>query len=227
MQVKQIKQQSEKTMINYFACKYMLAGTMLMFLSSSVNAMQPGDNTPYLLPKSIGKRLFSTSSQQASGQAVSRQQQEAALVLKLLKLAETKIPESRDLVSLLEQLQAKNPGIILGTTPTGMSLLHIAARNDFRNIARYLIERRLIDLNSTDNYKQTPINYANQNGNSKIVALLVKHGARFTPVPRQKVALSHKQEMMRLKEQAKKESQKMHKARQIKRIEQALQEFSS
>jgi len=218
-------------MNTHFIFTYIAAFMLVLFSTFSIKSMDSADNTVIFLPKNIAKKIIPTNLYRASGTIASTQQRETALLEKLLKSEAfndngtakiVKKPRRAGILSLLEQLKAQNPQLISLTTLDGKSLLHIAALHNYFTLADFLISSGA-QVNRVDHHKQTPLNYADQNGHSKMVRLLLQHGA--TSLAAQRSATSCKQEAKQKKDSEKERFQKIEKARSQKRAARDFQEF--
>jgi ankyrin repeat protein/L-ascorbate metabolism protein UlaG (beta-lactamase superfamily) len=78
-----------------------------------------------------------------------------------------------EIVEWLFSHGAKAQGKIEGS---GRNLLHLATLNGFADIVELLVDNRM-DLDSTDSFGKTALQYASKYGHKKIVSLLKKNGA--------------------------------------------------
>ena len=56
----------------------------------------------------------------------------------------------------------------------GRNLLHFAAKEDLQGVAKYLIDKQLVDVNQKDINGETPLDYAVRLNNSKIAEIIKK-----------------------------------------------------
>jgi ankyrin repeat protein len=58
------------------------------------------------------------------------------------------------------------------TCDNGRNLLHFAARENFKDIAQYLVVNKLVNIDQKDKNGETPLDYANRANNSEIVKII-------------------------------------------------------
>ncbi|WP_224721408.1 ankyrin repeat domain-containing protein [Candidatus Wolbachia massiliensis] len=56
-------------------------------------------------------------------------------------------------------------------------LLHYAIQQDFKDVAKIIIDHKVVDINSIDNLGNAPLHYAVARNNLKLIDLLIKNGA--------------------------------------------------
>lgn len=78
----------------------------------------------------------------------------------------------------LESIRLETDDIVFSQkTPGGDTLLHIAAKNNHRDICEFLLTERGASVDAGDHWRKTPLYYAWENGNFEIMNLLFSHGA--------------------------------------------------